>query len=328
MVDERRVAVVGLGLIGGSLAAALPAPYTVVGWDADPRTNAAAARDGLDVAPTLADAVRHAGVVVVAVPVASMAETFTALAPVVAPGALVTDTASVKAPVVAAARAAGLARFVGGHPMAGRETTGYASATGSLFAGARWALCVESDTRVDDLLALARLVQAAGASVVAVDPDEHDRAVAVVSHLPHVTAAALATRAIDDEHAPLLHGLAGGSFRDATRVARAPAPFWSAVLRANAAAMAPLLREQAATLTEVARLAEAGDADALERFFAHGGESRARFDARTGVAVEIVLAAGDDDARAELLALGRRGGSFTSSGTARALHARVPDGAP
>lgn len=325
-MGETRVAIVGLGLIGGSFATALPAPYAVVGWDGDDATNAAAAADGIAVAPSLADAVRDADLVVVAVPVSAMEATFAALRPIVRSDALVTDTASVKAPIVAAARAAGLVRFVGGHPMAGRETAGYASATGSLFAGARWALCIDAEARIDDVLELARLVHAAGAGVIAVEPAEHDRAVAVVSHLPHVTAAALAARALDDEDAPLLHGLAGGSFRDATRVARSPASFWSAVLRANAAAMGPLLREQAATFARIAEQVEAGDGAALEAFFAHGGESRARFDARTGVAVEVVLSDDDDTARAELLALGRRGGYFTSFASERVLHARIPEG--
>jgi prephenate dehydrogenase len=317
-----RVAVLGLGLIGGSLAAALPDPFDVVGFDVDVTTRAAAEGDGIIVADSVASAVSRADIVVVAVPVDAIADTFAAIAPAVRPDAIVTDTASVKGPVVVAARAAGL-RFVGGHPMAGRETSGYESATGSLFGGARWALCLEADTCVDDLLQIATVVHAVGAGAVPVGAAAHDRAVAVVSHLPHVTAAALAARAIDDVEGDLLLGLAGGSFRDATRVARAPAAFWSAVLRANAPTMAVLLREHAATLQQIAALAERGDADALERFFAHGGESRIRFEARTGAPIAITLPADEDEAREVLLDLGRRGGYITSVEAGRVLHARV-----
>jgi len=145
------VAVVGLGLIGGSLAHAWRTSTTVRGFDTDEATRAAAARDGIDVAASLAHAVAGADVVVVAVPVDAIAATLDELAGLVGRAALVTDTASVKQPVVAAARRAGV-RFVGGHPMAGRESAGYASAVESLFAGARWALCIEPDTRVDDFL--------------------------------------------------------------------------------------------------------------------------------------------------------------------------------
>src|SRR5439155_13282576 len=118
-------------------------------------------------ADSVAGAVGDAQVVIVAVPVDAMAATFAAVAPAVRPDAVVTDTASVKGPIVAAARAARL-RFVGGHPMAGRETSGYGAATGSLFGGARWALCLEADTRVDDLLRIASVVHAVGAGVVPV----------------------------------------------------------------------------------------------------------------------------------------------------------------
>ncbi len=320
-----RVAVLGLGLIGGSLAAALPDGFEVVGFDVDPVTRTAARRDGVTVVDSAATAVADARVIVVAVPVDAIEATFATVAGSARPDAIVTDTASVKGPVVAAARSAGL-RFVGGHPMAGRETSGYASATESLFAGARWALCVEADTRVDDVLAIAGVVHAVGAGVVPVSADAHDRAVAVVSHLPHVTAAALAARAIDDDDGDLLLGLAGGSFRDATRVARAPAAFWSTVLRANAPTMAVLLREHAATLVRVASLAESGESDALEQFFAHGGESRVRFEARTGAPLAVTLPDDEGAAREVLLDLGRRGGYVTSVEPGRVLHARVSGG--
>jgi prephenate dehydrogenase len=321
-MEQVRVAVIGLGLIGGSLAHAWRDVFSVTAFDVDDATRRAATKDDVDVRTNLADAVADAEIVVVAVPVDATIDAVRAIEPLVEAHTLVTDTASVKQRIVAAAGGVAV-RFVGGHPMAGRELSGYDAATESLFAGARWALCVEPDTPVNDVLAITIIVLATGAGVVPVTAAEHDAAVAVVSHLPHVTAAALAARACADADADLRLGLAAGSFRDGTRVARAPSELWSEVLRANAGPIGAVLREEAAVLQRVADLADAGDAAALARFFAAGAAARTRFDARTGVPVEIRLPADDDGARAALLELGRRGGYITSVEPDRMVHARV-----
>jgi prephenate dehydrogenase len=268
---------------------------------------------------------------VVAVPVTAIRDVFAALA--TCDGSLVTDVASVKQPVLEAAARERL-RFVGGHPMAGRELAGYAAASDSLFSGARWALCLDDGTDVGDALAVADLVLATGAGVVPTTAVEHDRAVAVVSHLPHVLAAALAGRVIDDTTRDLAFGLAAGSFRDGTRVARAPAAFWAGIVDENAAHLTEVVRDVQATLQQLAAALEAHDHGAVESFFARGVRGRVELETRTATATTLDLPGlgdpSDNRARDALLALGRRGGYLThieragDPGHATTVRARVP----
>lgn len=327
MFPFERVVVVGLGLIGGSVAQALRGHAEVIGVDADGATCTRAAADGIAIATldaALRDRAGETTLVVVATPVPVCASVFAALA-ALDTTALVTDVASVKAPIVAAARAAGL-RFVGGHPMAGSEHSGYGAASDSLFSGARWALSLDASTDLADVLTLAEVVLAVGAGVVPVDPAEHDRAVALVSHLPHVYAAELAARAVADG-GDLALGLAAGSFRDGTRVARSPAAFWAGVLRENATQIGPVLRSAASELAALADAAEHGDDAALQSFFDHGGSARRRYEDRTASGATLAVGTDANAERAALLDLGRRGGfvaRIDRSVTPTVLHTRVP----
>ncbi|HYU83473.1 MAG TPA: prephenate dehydrogenase/arogenate dehydrogenase family protein, partial [Kribbellaceae bacterium] len=205
------VAIVGLGLIGGSLLRRLGPYHDVRGYDADPATRAAAAEAGFRVAPTVEDAVAGAGLALLAVPLPAFEELVPAVAKSAGPGTLVSDVAGVKvAPrEMMRVHAAGL-RYVGGHPMAGSERSGFAAGDAHLFDGAPWLLCLDADTHLADWLELARLVAGLGCRVVPATAAEHDTAVARISHLPHVLAAALAGAATDD----LARKLAAGSFRD------------------------------------------------------------------------------------------------------------------
>jgi prephenate dehydrogenase len=259
------VAVIGLGLIGGSLLRALGASgHRVLGYDADPatrataRTAAARAPAGArwQIAGTLRDAVTSAELVAIAVPLPSVAEVLDEL---VAAGyaGLVTDVTSVKGPVrdlVARRlhpRHNRLASFVGGHPMAGRETSGFAAAEADLFAGCAWVLCLEpaddSITTLADWLDLASLVTGLGARVVPATAEEHDRAVALASHVPHLLASALAATAATDA---LALALGAGSFRDGTRVAASPPGLIATICGGNAAAVVPALDAVMAALAE------------------------------------------------------------------------------
>ena len=226
------VGVVGLGQIGGSLAAALcAAGREVTGWDVDPAAREAAERRGVRISRELA------GVVVLAVP---LPETATALEGLtIDADATITDVGSVKVPVVAEAQLAYGGRFVGGHPMAGTERSGWAAADPGLFAGARWVVCLEPDTDLTRWLRVAEVALAAGAEVVPVTAAEHDQAVAVVSHVPHLLAAALAAAA--GEAGPLALGLAAGSFRDGTRVAGSDPDLVTAMVEGNAGPTAAAL---------------------------------------------------------------------------------------
>ena len=319
-----RVVIVGLGLIGGSIAKALAPLVDVVGVDVDLATRATALADGIQCS-SLDDALTPTSLVIVAVPVNEIESTFSAIA-AISTEPLITDVGSVKTSIIAAARATGL-RFVGGHPMAGSEHSGYHAAVDSLFSGARWALTLEPDTNIHDWLAVARVAIAVGAGVVPVTAASHDEAVAAVSHLPHVLAAALANAAgTDPDSVDLRLGLAAGSFRDGTRVARSPSSFWSAVLCLNATSREAMVDALAGELHEIAAALRLGDAQAVEEFFARGAELRTAFDERTSAGV--TLSAADDVAlRNALLRLGAQGGFVThveSEPVPIVVHGRAP----
>jgi prephenate dehydrogenase len=293
---ESAVAVLGLGLIGGSLLRKLTdVGLPAVGYARDPRTRTAAREVGLEVSDDIDGALAGRQIAVVAVPLPAVPTLFDAT---VGWGGLVTDVTSVKGPVAALARARGL-RYVGGHPMAGTEQSGFAASDTALFVGANWVLTLDDDTGLDDWLALARIVLRTGARVVATTSAEHDRAVAANSHLPHVVAAALSTAAGEN---PLALSLAAGSFRDATRVAATRAELTAAMCGGNADA----LRERIDDL--IARLAAARDVlddDALTAFFEEGRRVRAAWPPTAGGERSIPIA--DPDLRSALLAAGRVG---------------------
>ncbi|BCY15389.1 prephenate dehydrogenase/arogenate dehydrogenase family protein [Actinoplanes sp. L3-i22] len=225
-----RIAVIGLGLIGGSLLRALAAAgHEVSGFDADAATRELARAAGHRVPDSAPEAVDGTEVVALAVPLPHLPQAIADLADY---RGLVTDVTSVKGPVRALAEERGLRRFVGGHPMAGTAASGFAASDPELFQGCMWVLCVEPHgTDLDDWLTLARLYTALGARVLPITAAEHDNAVAAISHVPHLLAAAL-TESINER--PLAAALAAGSFRDGTRVAATRAELTAAMCGGNA----------------------------------------------------------------------------------------------
>ena len=200
-----RVGVVGLGHIGGSIALACEG---AVGWDPDPVVRDAAGRAGVAIDEQL----DGADIVVIAAPLAVAHEVVAdVLAGTPVDGRTVTDVASVKGPVVAAAAAH--PAFVSGHPMAGTERSGWAAADPALFTGAPWLVLVPDGVDLHRVADVCRLALALGALPVPLHPAKHDRALATVSHLPHVLAAALTLQA------ETLLPLAAGSLHGAARVA-------------------------------------------------------------------------------------------------------------
>jgi prephenate dehydrogenase len=312
------VAVIGLGLIGGSVLRALAgAGHRVLGYDADPITRAtartAAARAPADgrwqVTANPADAVAHAQLVVVAVPLPAVGAVFDELAGVGYTG-LVTDVTSVKGAVrdLVDTRLRGgygrLAGYVGGHPMAGKERSGFESSDPALFADAAWVLCLEPDTNLGDWLELAVLVTGLGARVVPATANEHDLAVASVSHLPHLVAAALAAEVAGD---PLALTLGAGSFRDGTRVAASQPGLVAAMCGGNAEALLAALDGMTEALAAAREaLTTANPIPALRPYFAAGHAVRAQWPPRPGSSMELPT---DPDT---LLRLGRVGGWITA----------------
>lgn len=249
----RDAAVLGTGLIGTSVAIALhTAGWTVRGYDPDGAALDLAARmGGVEPTDAIEEAVEGADLVVLAGPVGAIIDTLGTLDTT----ALVTDVAGVKRPVVAAGTR--LRRFVGGHPMAGRESAGPEGASGGMFRGAIWVLTTDGASD-DDLIEMSGIVQSIGAVPVQMTALAHDRAVAAASHIPHLTAASLVHLVSREEGA---RALVAGGFRDLTRVAASDPGWWSDVLVANGDAVAAELRLLADALNEMAGMVERRDTD-------------------------------------------------------------------
>ncbi|HEX8761466.1 MAG TPA: prephenate dehydrogenase [Pseudonocardiaceae bacterium] len=294
-MSESTLCVIGLGLIGGSLLrAADGAGWKVRGTAASDATVTAARQAGFDVTSSIEDVLQAAGddaLVVLAVPLPAVADVL----PVVArhtPRCRLTDVVSVKQPVAAAvARHTPLARYVGGHPMAGTSASGWAAGSATLFNGASWV--VSTDDGIDPMVwtQVARLALDCGATVVPASAEDHDAAVARVSHLPHVLAAVLASVGVDG--GPLAMALGAGSFTDGTRVAAARPELVRAMCEGNRRALLEAVDDALGRLGAArGSLASTGALDATIRA---GHLARRAFDAardgRDGDTVHVDLAA-------------------------------------
>ena len=289
----KQAGVLGTGLIGTSIALGLKqAGWEVHGFDPSPET--VAALGPLEafsmVAPSAEEAIRGADLVVVAGPPASVPGVLSSLTT----EALVTDVAGVKAGIPAAATH--LDHYVSGHPMAGRETSGPEAASALLFRGAAWVLITDGVSKAD-LDRMEEVVKLLGANPVRMGADEHDDAVAVISHLPQVLAAALIREAMDH---PAGLALASGSFRDLTRVAASNPALWASLLVRNAAPVTEVIASYRLRLEAWAQAVESGDEDQLAKALGEAGQARREL-APPVVAVEVALA----DRPGELARVGR-----------------------
>jgi prephenate dehydrogenase len=272
----RSLAVVGTGLIGASiaLAARRAGVEDVRGYDPDEGALAGAVERGaVEAAGSLAQAVGDAELTVVAAPVARLAASVAEV--LEASSGTVTDVGSTKGGVVRAARSD--ARFIGGHPVCGSEARGPENARAELFDGATWFLTPVAQTDPERYRALHAFVAAVGAVPVAVDPDAHDRLVALTSHLPHALANLLVNQAGAtriDGHEPL--AAAGGSLRDMTRVAGANPRIWIDIFLDNADAVRESLVEHRRRIEQLEGALASGDAGFLARWIAEASGNRRR----------------------------------------------------
>jgi prephenate dehydrogenase len=258
----RRAVVVGTGLIGGSIGLALrERGWHVTGRDRDETRLARALELGaLDAVGEDPDA----EVTFIATPVRSVAEL---ARDALRHGGVVTDAGSVKASIV---HAVDDPSFVGGHPMAGSEQEGIDGARADLFDGAVWVLTPTATTDPDAHALVRTVVKSFGADVVELPPERHDALVAVVSHVPHLTAATLMGLAAEgaEEHRAMLR-LAAGGFRDMTRIASGHPGIWPDICEENREAIVAALDELTSTLRKVQDIVAAGDRasllDILER---------------------------------------------------------------
>jgi len=277
----RRANVLGLGLIGGSICVALrDRGWIVSGDDADPNRVAEAVERGIVSSPGLD---RAAEVTFVAVPVMSVVDQVRrALDETMG---VVTDVGSVKAAVC---EAVADARFIGGHPMAGSELEGLDGADPDLFTGAVWVLTPTAETSDEAFATVAGIVSDLGAEVVGLAPERHDELVAVVSHVPHLTAATLmgvaSTRAT--EHAALLR-LAAGGFRDMTRIASGHPAIWLDICAENRDAIVATLGSLIDGLSSMRSIVADGDRERLLARLAMAREARSNLPGRIKTPSEL-----------------------------------------
>jgi prephenate dehydrogenase len=318
-----RIAILGVGLIGGSigLAARRRDGGEVVGFDPDPATLARAVSSGVvdRGAETPREACEAAEVVFCAAPVASLPQLAGAALEASGADTVVSDVGSTKREIVAALGED--ERFIGGHPLAGAETSGVENARADLFEGARWYLTPTE--RSGGLLydRLQRAVSDLGARPQAIAAETHDRLMATVSHLPHVVANVLVGQAAeeltrDSERMPEV----GPSFRDTARVAGANPAIWGDIFSSNRAAVAEAIEATGERLREAARLIREGDREAVAAWHAEAAADRRKLleadlaggllrelrivvDNRPGIVAELALALGEAGVNIEDMAL-------------------------
>lgn len=291
--DPLRVAVVGTGLMGTSIAlAARRSGDTVRGHDVDSGILArSAARAGLEPSPTVEACVREADLVVVCTPVPSIAEIAVRCLEA-APRAVVTDVGSVKSRVVSRVGVEGSAprRFVGGHPMGGSERTGPESASAVILDDAVWVLTPGPASAEESVSSVERWVRRLGARPVRMDPDRHDRLVAMVSHLPQVASTALMAVASQEEAGePELLLLAAGGFRDLTRLAASSPSLWRDILRDNADALSRAIDLYVERLLLLRDAVAAHRAAELEDVLTEAKRARVALAAKPGVKAGVAI---------------------------------------
>jgi prephenate dehydrogenase len=288
-----RVAIIGTGLIGGSIGLGLVRQGNeVAGYDADAAHVARAKELGAVtvVADSLAEAFDACDLAVLAVPVGQVVDV--AVAALDAGVPVVTDVGSVKGPIVAAmerARPSVAHRFVGGHPMAGSEQEGIDGADASLFVGATWVLTPTSATEPQTYTTLRTMLQTLGAEVVSVTPEHHDLLVALVSHVPQLAASTLmdVATAHEEEHRALLR-LAAGGFRDMTRIAASHPAIWLDIFTTNRDAVLEALDAYLEGLQSARSLIEAGDRGGLLTLLDRARGARRNLPVGTSVATDLV----------------------------------------
>lgn len=285
------VAIIGVGLIGGSLGMVLKHRRL-----ADVVTGVGRRVENLRTAVELhaidryvsnpADAVRDADLIVLATPVDTYERHLKEWGDSLSPEAIVTDVGSVKGPLVARAEALlpPHTRFVGAHPIAGREKTGVAAGSLDLFHGARCIVTPTPRTDPSALAAVSSMWKAAGSTVQTMDPFLHDRVLGAVSHLPHVAAFALINALVDLQDTSLsdvdLLSYAGGGLRDTTRIAASSPEMWRDIFVWNRDNVIELIDRYIGRLDELKRLVAASDGPGIEKDLERAKHARERLNVR------------------------------------------------
>jgi prephenate dehydrogenase len=274
-----KLAVIGVGLIGGSFALALKQSNKaarVVGVGRNAANLKLALERGIvdSIAPDPAAAARGADLILISTPVAQFPKVFASLADA---KALITDAGSTKRDVIAAARKAlgkKIGQFVPAHPIAGAEKSGAAAASAELFRGKRVILTPLRENSKQDVTKVEQAWSACGARLSRMDPEEHDAVLAAVSHLPHLLAYALVHDVAKRNNSEQLFSFAAGGFRDFTRIASSHPEMWRDICLANRDRLLQELKSYANELGSIRKLLQAGDGAALEKLFAAARDAR------------------------------------------------------
>ena len=280
-----RLAIFGVGLIGGSFALALKRARVVkkiVGFGPERESLQDALALGIvdeigGVGESAAGSVANSDLILIAAPVAQTGPILRSIAPHLASSTIVTDTGSTKCDVIAAARATlgdKLAQFVPGHPIAGREVHGPKAALADLFDRKRVVLTPLPENSIDDVAAVRRAWEACGGRVDTLSPFQHDDVFATVSHLPHLLSYALVAQIASAEDAELKFAYAGAGFRDFTRIAASSPEMWRDIAMGNRDALLDDLDAYRARLDALRAWIAAGDRDAIEAMFETASAAR------------------------------------------------------
>ncbi|GJG93638.1 prephenate dehydrogenase/arogenate dehydrogenase family protein [Cupriavidus pauculus] len=282
-----RVVIVGVGLIGGSLALSLKRAGvvgTVVGVGRSKASLEKAKSLGVidEIAESVADAAQGASLIVLCAPVAQNFALLHALEPHLQPGTIVTDAGSTKSDVIMAAKTAlgdKVAQFVPAHPIAGRELHGVEAALNDLYLDKKVVMCPLQENSRADVAAVRAMWESAGANVHVMSAVQHDAVFASVSHLPHVLSYALVAQVANAEDAALKLDFAGGGFRDFTRIAGSSPEMWRDICIANKEALLREISTYEAVLGHLKAQIKVGDGAALERVFARASDTRLKWGA-------------------------------------------------
>ena len=286
----KTLAVVGVGLIGGSFALGLRRAGIathIVGFDRDRGALESAASLGVidTAAESVSEAVKGAELVMIAVPVRSVGPVLHDVALAMQPDAVVTDVGSTKEEVVRLAREElreRFPRFVPGHPIAGRETSGVESALQDLFRGARIVLTPAPETAPDAIEMVRSAWEAVGGKVAIAQAAAHDRIFAAVSHLPHILSFALVSEIASRDNREELLGFAAGGFRDFTRIAGSSPQMWRDIALQNRDALLAEIDRYGARLAVFRELIERGEASGLERLMQEARTTRTAWAGKRG----------------------------------------------
>jgi prephenate dehydrogenase len=293
-----RIAIIGTGLMGGSLALALRgsgAVSEVVACDSSPEAREEALRMGVadSIEPDPSKAARGSDIVFFATPMGPMARAAADAAPGMAPGTIVSDLASAKMGIMEELQSVlpEGARYVGGHPMAGSEQSGVAFARADLFRDRYYILTPTESTDPDAFRAVHSLLKETGARVISMDPESHDRAMATISHVPHLLSLLLMEMAADEnERMQNIFTIAAGGFRDMTRIAASNPGMWLDIVSENRAFIVERLKDYSARVDSLVSLLEKGQGEELRELFEDARDARLALSAKSGAEVSDVFA--------------------------------------